>query len=95
MNHLIEEVAAGRTDALANASTEQLQQVLEGLQKKRKRDEDYIKKDEKKQKNCNPQPPDIVGRRIAIAPGVTLQNQLLERMRLEISSLEDRDVVCR
>lgn len=85
---LIEEVAAGRMDVLDHATEAELQSVLEGLGRKRKRDQKYLKESCGRERLAKGgKAPDLMGRHAFFQSGISGVG--LERLNLQTVAMED------
>lgn len=85
---LIEEVAAGRMDVLDHATEAELQSVLEGLGRKRKRDQKYLKESCGRERLAKGgKAPDLMGRQAFFQSGISGVG--LERLNLQTVAMED------
>ena len=88
MERILEEVAAGRLDVLQDLDAGQLAKVLDRVNKKRKRDHDYIREEGKRLKLSQmPHPPVLVGRETFVEHGAQL-GDVLNELGLVPASIE-------
>lgn len=76
---------------LESASTAQLRQVLDGIAKKRKRDEAYLKDATKRELRGKPgTPPSFAGRAVFVHGPICLPEGLARQFNLQRAAIQDR-----